>query len=243
MKHNLRECTFIIPIVIDSNERLENLLCIVAYLKKHFYTKIILVESGPAPTLQAMAKDDVDHIFIKETEVFLRTQLINIGIKAAKTPVVSVYDADVFFDVDSYLIAIEAIKQGAALTYPYGGIFVDIKRDYIKTGEIIEFPSFAFPSYGGACFLNRDLYWSAGLENQHLVGHCPDDVERKIRMEILGHRMLRVPGKCYHIRHPRGGYPSAEQTEKNLAEYNKVLKMTKPELVEYIKTWDWAKEN
>ena len=243
-KFDLLDTTFIIPYYKDSKERVENLNCIIKFIWYNFDTNVIVLESGPIQTM-ASHWSNKNHVyeFIKnDSGIFHRTRVINEGIKKAKTPYVAIYDTDVVFEPENILSAVELLRQGVTLSYPYDGRFIDVNRSYIEDGIIIEKESFALGSVGGACFLNREDYWKCGLENEVYQSHCPDDVDRYHRVRTLGYRVERMVGKCYHISHPASANSGVNQfTMANNIEWNKVKAMGKEELESYIKTWEWAK--
>ncbi|MEK6877981.1 MAG: hypothetical protein AABY22_00155 [Nanoarchaeota archaeon] len=245
-KYNLKDTTFIIPFMIDHKDRLENLNCILKFLDNNFDTNFILVETGEKSHYFDLLNIGAKHIFnpIKK-KLFHRTKLINEGIKLSKTPYVSIYDTDVVFREDSIYEAIQKLKNGATLSYPYNGDFIDIKRLYINDGIIAAMPgeSHVIGSFGGACFLNIEDYIKCGMENENFKSHCPDDIERKTRVEKLGYRVERTEGKCYHITHWRGeNSGGGRYTEANNAEWNKIKAMNKFELLNYVKSWPWANQ-
>lgn len=245
MKANLRDTTIIIPIFIDSTERLENLIYVVEYIQVYFHTHIIIIESGDQPTKEILEMEDVQYVFHKKTEDFFhRTKLLNSGIRLSRTRFVCLYDADVFFEPRAYAEAQKMCSEGYSMVYPYGGKFVDVGRDVLRNGDIAEFASFATNSVGGAVFINRGDYWDAGLENENIVGWGPEDNERLARMIKLGYKTCRVEGTCWHIVHPRGTNdgPKNPYTERNNEEYEGVKEMSKEMLKEYIETWPWAKQ-
>jgi len=142
---------------------------------------------------------------------------------------------------EQILDAVKLLREGADACYPYGGDFVDIERSYITYGIIKERESFAKESVGGVVFLNRLRYKEAGLENEHLISHAPEDVERYCRMLVLEYKVERVPGKCWHITHSRGvnSGPHHPHVQANTKEYLKVRSLEKEDLKNYIKTWGW----
>lgn len=247
MKPDLRDCTFIIPFYADSMERAENLLCILRFLLDNFDTNIILVESAREPSVSAstIRLPGLSYLFMAQDipGIFHRTKVINAGIKASNTPFISIYDTDVVFEPKQISDSVYQLRSGQTVVYPYAGDFVDIAREYIITGEKKEHQSIAKESVGGAVFLNREAYISAGMENERLISHAPEDVERYYRMRILGHNIVRMGGKCWHITHARtlNSGPTHPYVSANMAEFNKVKKMGIEELQAYITTWEWVK--
>ena len=231
--------------MVENQERLENLFYVVEYIQRWFHTNIIVIESGPKPTPMIMEMEDVQCLFHECTDgVFHRTYLLNRGIKFSRTPFVSLYDTDVFFEPRAYMESLKMLQDGYSLVYPYSGKFVDVSRAVVKNGDIDEFKSFAVNSVGGACFLNRKDYWDAGLENENFISWGSEDTERLYRMVTLGYKVGRADGTCWHIVHPRGknSGPENPYTKRNADEYASIKEMDKATLKEYIETWEWAKQ-
>lgn len=243
-KIDLLDVTFVIPYFRDSVEREENLKCIIRFLNQHFQTTILIMEVGTVRTKFDFHNYRFDsHHFNKIHDgVFHRTKVINEGIKLAKTPYIGIYDTDVVFEPGNILKAVQTLRDGATLAYPYDGPFVNIERSYIKDGVIKERASFVVNSVGGACFLNKEDYKKCGYENEHYISHCPDDVDRFHRVKTLGYRIERVKGKCYHIEHPIMANSIGNKfTEHNNNEYMNITSLSKEDLEKEISTWEWAK--
>ena len=236
---NLSDTTFILPYYMDSPERYENLCAVYNFLRFRFTTKILIVRYAGSSSKIPSSADSL-HI-AGWNGVFHRTKAINEGIKFVKTPYVGIYDVDCIFNPSAIASAVQALRDGATLAYPFAGKFVDIDRDYIKEGCIIEHHSYAVNSYGGACFLNRAEYIECGMENENLGdAWCHDDVERYERVNKLGYKIKRVAdGVCYHIVHPRS---EASKSNPSDEEYMKVKGMSKDELLNYIKSWSWLQK-
>lgn len=248
VRYDLRDTTFVIPFFYDSQERCQNLVAILEYITENFDTNILIVEEDVVIGTVDHAKEYYggEYIFMKRSikDVFHRTKVINAGIKAATTPYVAIYDTDCIFTTEQVWDAVNMLRTGSDAAYPYNGDFVDIGREYISTGEIKERESFTKESVGGAVFLNRERYIAAGMENEKLISHAPEDVERFYRMQTLGYKISRTGGKCFHITHSRGINSGGQHpyAQANLKEYLKVRAMEKVELKEYIKTWEWVME-
>lgn len=245
----LHDVTFIIPIRVDSEERLENLYCVISHLKMNFHCHIMVIEDIGDKGSRVCCPSDSTwvkySILFRDDEIFHRTRVINWGIKNVRTKFFAIYDTDCIFDVAALYESVNRLRAGADMVYPYSGRFVNIDRSYIVDGVIKEQVSCATGSVGGAVFLRTVAYKAAGLDNEYLISHCPDDVERYERMLKLGYKVERVDGTCWHITHPvlLNSRPVNDFTKANLEEYNKVKAMSKIELEEYIKTWPWAKNN
>jgi len=136
MRIDLSQATFIIPIRIESPDRLRNVITSTAFLLENFDTNIIIKEVDSESVFQRDAlpvlKDilDVDvnvqHIFEESNEpLFHRQKVLNEMIAEAKTDIVVNYDCDVILPLESYELAYRGIMDGVYdAVYPYGsGMF------------------------------------------------------------------------------------------------------------------------
>ena len=239
---DLSDVTFVIPFYHDTPERLENLKVILKYINENFETMISLSEVGEKSVWAELDISGCHTFEYREDGLFHRTHVINEGIKhpSVKTPYIAIYDTDVIFNREDIEYAVKSLRLGCEFAYPYNGDFVDIERSYISDGVIREKESLTKDSCGGAVFINRGDYWRAGLENEALISWSPEDVERKERMLKLKYTMARAQGKCYHIKHPPSSNSGPNKyTIKNNEELVRVRDMSREELEDYIKTWNW----
>lgn len=254
---DLLDTSFLIPLRVDSAERLENIYIILRYIHLHFRTNIILIEGGNIQKIDlSLLPECVRYIFIKDINVkFHRTKYINLLVKIANTPYIAIYDVDVIIPFVQIERAIEEIrKKTYQIVYPYGGNFISVdilmKAMFSKLLNAELFESNlgklnigSTRSYGGCVFLNRESYMLAGMENENLKSWGPDDVERWKRMMILGYKIKRINGNLYHLPHPRlinSGYNDVNDRIELVEEYLDVCSMTKKDLKEYISTWSWT---
>jgi predicted glycosyltransferase involved in capsule biosynthesis len=137
------------------------------------------------------------------------------------------------------------------MVYPYYGYFVSMdKLSSVVFSKFLEDRFFeennekfivsSRRSVGGCVMLNRESFRNAGKENERFTSWGPEDIERYIRMKILGYKIKRVAGPLYHMHHERGknsGYRDPEKYIAFIEEYRKVFNMKKKELEEYVSTW------
>lgn len=251
MKINLKEVTFIIPIKIDSEDRLNNYKTIINHLTSLFDTNIIVCESDSKSNEDKLKiSDSVEYIFHEDHSGFFhRTKILNIMTKMSKTNIVCNYDTDVVFPEQQYLSSVNKIKEGCTLVFPYGGKFMDVPKrffDSIKSNNFHDINEdqldLAHPSsVGGAFFFNKEQYGLMGLENENFISWGFEDNERINRINKLGGKICRVPGLLYHLNHERGtnSVPENPFYSKNMNEFYKINSMTKTQLEDYIKNWTW----
>ena len=129
---DLKEATFIIPIRIESPDRLRNVITTVAFLQENFDTNIIIKEVDSEsifardafPILQDICEVSLDfkHIFVQSYDpLFHRQKVLNEMIMESNTEIVVNYDCDAILPTESYKIAYDSIMNGTYdVVYPYG---------------------------------------------------------------------------------------------------------------------------
>ena len=132
MRIDLKEATFIIPIRIESTDRLRNVITSTAFLLENFDTNIIIKEVDSKSVFQEYAMPileeicnvpvDINHQFEKSEEpLFHRQRVLNEMIMEAKTSIVVNYDCDVILPIESYEQAYNSILEAECqVVYPYG---------------------------------------------------------------------------------------------------------------------------
>ena len=171
----------------------------------------------------------------------------------AKTDILVNWDADVVLPPLQIWKAVNEIRKGKDLVYPYDGRFARVPRNpwfksLQQTLDIGIVGNTQFngltercnkQSVGGSVFWNKKSYLKAGGENERFVSFGAEDTERFIRAQTLGLKIERIKGALYHLDHWVGVNSSARNPYfyLNRAEFEKVSRMERGELQEYIKTW------
>lgn len=252
-KLDLRDVTFTIPVSYDSRDRKKNLDLCVCLLQHNFKTNIIVGEQG-GQQFAYMAKHGQYKNF--NYVYFHRTKMLNEMARAATTKFVANWDADVTVPPLQLWDAVDRLRKGADMVYPYGGMFARVPRlPWFETIErqvdigVVGDTKFNGMnntdemSVGGAIIVNKDQFLSAGAENEHFVSFGPEDVEREYRFKRLGFKVERTLGALYHINHFVGANSSNRHAhvKHNRREWELIANMSKTELVEYIQGWAWLK--
>lgn len=252
-KDLIKKCNdicFIIPVRIDSKERERNLDFLLEQLVEIENSEIWIIEGDCQQRyILKQSYSNVNYQFKKDTNpIFHRTRYLNDVLQEVKTSIVGIWDTDVYVSDIQIQKAINAIRnKKTVLSFPYNGQFIMLSSESTNrfiAGEI-EMPivdeySVAH-SYGGAFFVNREIYLLAGGENEHFYGWGPEDRERVKRMEILGYSIFRTEGNLYHFYHPRGKnscYIDKKLEKRNREEFLNICKMEPLELMNYISTWN-----
>lgn len=249
-KLDLTDVTFTIPVYWDHPDRQQNLNLCVCLIQHYCNTNIIICEHKNTE-FGYMAQ--WCNYLQSDYKVFHRTKMLNDMAKLATTPIIFNWDADVIISPIQVLQAVEKLRNGAELCFPYDGRFARIdRRDWFKhleksldVGSLAgqQFPGMeetAAVSLGGAIGYRKDDYLAIGGENEKFISFGAEDVERIIRAKKLGLKVERVKGAMYHISHWCGVNSSTANPyfHLNREEFNKVDKMSKAELIDYISTWN-----
>jgi len=266
-KFDLSRATFIIPIRIESDDRLRNVITSVCYLLSNFDTNIIIKEVDKTPVfyekafhqIKAFCGDlgNLSHVFQQsESPSFHRQKVLNDMIMMSTTEVVVNYDCDVILPIASYMQAYDRIISGKSdVVYPYGNGDFQLQvsaDDKVATDFLIndfDFNAFKEVSkiydakYGFVQFFNRDVYIEGGLENENFVAYAPEDVERHYRYTTLGYGVSRINDVIYHLEHSRtpNSWFSNPFMHSNNVEWEKIQRMDKETLKEYITSQDYYK--
>ena len=242
-KIDLTDTTFMIPLQYDHKDRIENINLNFRLLCMNFECEILIGEN---------ISDRFTHLtpnYFKFNYVgFHRTRILNHLASKSKTPIIVNWDADVFSAPLQIYQAVEMIRNGSDVVYPYDGTFQKAPRKPCysileKTNDLASISKIncnTTPgSFGGAVFFKKESYFEAGGENENFISWGPEDGERYIRFTKLGYKVERVKGSIYHMEHYRGPNSSHKNPykAKNKREYELIASISKEELKEYINTW------
>ena len=267
MKIDLSEATFIIPIRIESQDRLRNVITTTAFLIENFDTKIIIKEVDSESIfirdVVPVLKDFYDvntrifHIFEKSNDpLFHRQKVLNEMIKEAETEIVVNYDCDVLLPLDSYHEAHQSILHHTHdIIYPYGqGMYQkqvqatdEVVSHFLQTGDfghLDRHSKIHTSDFGWVQFFNRKVYIDGGMENENFKAYAPEDKERFYRFFTLGYNIGRVENFVYHLEHKRGqnSWFNNPHMNMNNSEWDKIQGMNKKQLIEYYSTQDYLKK-
>lgn len=267
MKYDLSSATFIIPIRIESIDRLRNVITIVAFLLDNFNTNILIkevdrqsiFEKDALPILKEIIDFDfnIQHIFEKSVETsFHRQKIINEMIVETKTKVIVNYDCDVILPIESYLSAYQSVLMNESdVVYPYGqGTY---QKQVFATDEIVshflETKNYSYldnnsksylSDFGWVQFFNRDVYIEGGMENENFIAYSPEDKERFYRFTKLGYRVKRINNVVYHLEHSRGqnSWLNNPHMNTNNQLWEEIKKLDKENLKKYYSNQDYLKK-
>lgn len=127
---NLDNVTFIIPLRIDSDDRLRNIIITTSYLLNKFDCKIIIKESDniskfniwARPLIESISSTkNLTYIFEENNDnYFHRTRLLNEMILKVSSNITVNYDCDIILPINSYIQSKKMLDSGEYdVVYPY----------------------------------------------------------------------------------------------------------------------------
>lgn len=269
---DLSNATFIIPLRIESADRMRNIITLLCFLFGNFDTNVIVKEVDSEPIFEEsvlpQVKEFVDrpinltHIFEKSDDsVFYRMHILNEMLAMCKTDVVINYDCDVLLPVQTYVNAYESIVNGTCdVVYPYGNgnfqkkvhVTDEVVSDFLNEDfdfSILEKTSQVSTSdFGWVQFFNRSVYIEGGMENENFRGSAPEDKERFFRFTTLGYNVGRIDNWIYHLEHSRGpnSWPASINGNPYMAQnfeiWNHLQTLNKQKLKEYYSNQEYLKK-
>ena len=269
---DLSNATFIIPLRIESADRMRNIITLLCFLFGNFDTNVIVkevdtksvFEENVLPQVKEFVDRDINliHIFEKsEDPVFYRMHILNEMLSICKTDVVINYDCDVLLPVKNYINAYESILSGKSdVVYPYGNgnyqkqvrVNDEIVSDFLNNDfdfSILENKSqISSSDFGWVQFFNRSVYIEGGMENENFRGSSPEDKERFFRFTTLGYNVERIDDWIYHLEHSRGlnSWPTSfhgnPYMKENFKLWEYLQKMNKDQLKKYYSEQEYLKK-
>lgn len=255
-KINLQDVTFLIPLRIDSLERIENITAVTSFLLKNFKTNIFICEADKdnSGILKQCLNSEIKIFFVRDSrKSFHRTYYINELVRVCSTEFIAIWDADVVVDTTQITVCIDSLRKDVYdFIYPYDGAFMDtgviyrrIFVDSLNFNVLRENSANMGMPYtdnfcGGGFFARREYYIKVGMENENFSSWGPEDGERLKRWRILQTRIGWVKGKMFHLYHSRGinsRFKSEKERKKLLTEADRIGNMSREELEKEIINW------
>jgi hypothetical protein len=181
MKTDLKTVDFIVPLRIDTGDRLRNVILSTSYLLHHFDCTVTIkevdserrFETYALPIIKRLVDTaNLNFIFEEETRTddsFHRTKVLNDMIMSSKCDIVVNYDTDLVLPLDTYTKAVEMLQGEYDLVYPYRygnhgerkvnlGFTIETQDD-MDNFEGGEFVSRFIKEYDSTCFDDRFFYY------------------------------------------------------------------------------------
>jgi len=252
-----KSATFIIPVRIESEDRLRNLKTSLSFLKNNFKnSKIILKEADITSKVKDNINlDNINYIFEYDNNSFFhRTKILNEMTMTADTEIVINYDLDVLIELDAFYESCDMIiNQNYDLIYPYGSgmycrhINYDNFKDILTREKFnpLEINSHNGPSEKGHVkFHKTSSYRKAGMENEEFISWGDEDNEIHCRFEKLGYKIGRLNRYVFHIEHSRTENSNENNPffKNNNRIFNFVKNLSKDQMIEYCANLAYMKK-
>ncbi|MBM3601143.1 MAG: tetratricopeptide repeat protein [Alphaproteobacteria bacterium] len=242
---DMADVTFALPFRRDSDERVENLAVLLAYLSREFpASQRFVYEEGERKTVDLPTA--TAHRLVESGDGFAhKTSLVNRMARDCSTGTFVSCDVDVIVPRRQMLSAIYLIQNGLCdLIYPFDGSCLDLDRDAVPHMVPLDeaaaqrFVTFRRPHNVGSCVVwSRQKFAEIGMENETFKIWGQHDGEILHRAIRLGLRVGRVLGNAYHLNHPRAyGLGIETIRRRNFEELDRVKRMSTAEMRAYVET-------
>jgi glycosyltransferase involved in cell wall biosynthesis len=249
-KISLRDVTFTVPIFMDHSDRKKNLDLSLCILQKSFDANFIVCEQG-GNQFQYMSQ--WAQYIQEESPIFHRTKMLNDMAMMAETPFIANWDCDVIIPPMQVYLAVEELRNGVDVVYPFDGRFARMDRGqwfpriekFLDIGIVGATPFkgrvHGQNSVGGAVMFNKESFVQGGMENEYMISYGPEDCERHDRFKKLGFNIKYIRGTLFHMNHYIGVNSSGRNPyfQQNHKELTKIREMPKEDLATYINSWPW----
>lgn len=253
----VHDISFIVPIRVDTSDRLENCDAILRFLTSHFPdAEIQVIEQDTAPKTDDLKKHfpNVLWQFTFNEGQFSRSRALNQGFLRTSRRCVCAYDTDILIDPEALRRSAEIILSGRwPIVIPFNLIFVEVsgayRRRIIEDLNISDLsrisrldavpsdPDLAARVLSGAIVMcDRAIAVREGGYNRNMISYGWEDIEFFKRFERLGHYSHALGDfNLIHLDHRRG--PDSRINERyasNKAEFDRILSMPKRALEAYV---------
>jgi len=148
---NTKNLTAIIPVRIDSTDRLKNINTTIEFLLKYYNCNIILKEVDSTQKIQLPNNSRLTYIFekVQDTSFFHRTKILNEMLSLVKTKYVVNYDCDMLIPQSTMKRCIHMLNSGYDLVYPYprGNIYMTFFLDNPQRLKLLNDPNNEYMDY------------------------------------------------------------------------------------------------
>ena len=247
MKYFLQNVAFILHFRRDSEDRLNNLLTTLKYLRESFSEcEIVIINDDVTP--DACLKDITEKfsthtLFCENSDHFKKSYCFNSAVdhvkEKLKSNIYCFWDVDVLVDPKHVVDAYEKLRRGIYdHCYPYNGVFVDIEK--VNFNHIIPTPDFywLYKSYkgkaiglslasnqspGGCTMITLEAFDKINGFDNSFVGWGFEDTDFMARSKKINKvgRVMDEDAICWHMHHDNAIRTENPHYINNLQTYNK----------------------
>lgn len=228
----MMDLTFLIPVKLDSSDRVRNITTVISYLLTNYDAKILVKEFDTKTKFKTLIIPQLEEKFspeqlknleyfyeIQNKKYFHKTKVLNDLLETSTTKVVCNYDADVILPISSVKESYDMIISGHSdAVYPYGvGTYqkaVNYSKELYKSfinsnmsqNDVEKLNSNSTPSsstIGWCQFIRRENYINSFMMNENFAAWGPEDCELFYRLNLLGNKVDRIDNYVYHLEHER----------------------------------------
>lgn len=255
----MKDLSFIIPIRVDTDDRIDNCLTVLRFVQMHFpRSEVLLMEQDSEIRTERIleAFPAVRRNFELNPGRFSKSRAVNSGIALSVRALICMCDTDILLHPD-------AIRRAAAIcrmhrgrvVIPHNRIFLDVSGamkdeisrslDMEKYGRVRRFSDapvrtdVASRDCNGGIFLaGKELLQLTGGLNKKMISYGWEDTEFIRRLDKLGNYTFMLPEfNLVHLDHRRGSDSQInEMFDINRAEFEKINAMSRSQLQLYVET-------
>lgn len=242
--------TAVMPVRLDSLDRLENLLEVTRYLHERLCVpQILVVENDHQPKLVAHLSDRpyIRYLFVQSDDrPWNKSRVINTALPWVTTRAMAIWDTDAVVSLGQLRMSVRGIvDEGRAAAIPFESMY-HVPRKYIQQvregrldyNRAVEDQIFQIKRGGGqACFVvNTALFRHARGANELFWGWGGEDDEMLIRMHKLFGGITQARGPLIHIAHQRTStsFPDERYGRLNEGERQRIYDWSPEEIRRYL---------
>lgn len=241
-KSNLKDTTFIIPLIDSTDQEIRNANITVNYLLSRLETNVFVCEVSKEKKFDLQISG-LKHFYFESC--VNSSQIVNDIALMTNTDFIAYYDPNILLPFESYFGSIEKLKTNSDIVYPYfynnsGKKIVNLddhtNYNFLKQNynlNVLEGSYSHIDSFSSDCFfIKRDVFLKSFMENENFYCDEIKDIERYNRHIKLGHTVSRLENYIYYLNNNK------KQEESPFYEnnYNLFLdldEMSKEDLVAY----------
>lgn len=255
----MNDLSFIIPIRVDSEDRIINCLTIMRFIARHFpQSEVQLIEQDAEIRTARItaAFPSIRHDFELNPSWFSKSRAVNKGVALSTKPLICMCDTDILLHPDAIRQACAMLRvRAGTVVIPHNRIFVDVSgamraqisesldmETYGRVRRFSDAPQHADMTVrdcnGGIFLAAKETLQLTGGLNRKMISYGWEDTEFIRRLDKLGYYTFMLGEfNLVHLNHYRGTDSQINQMfDINHAEFNKINAMHRIELEQYVET-------